>query len=207
MIDRRELPSYTVSEAAHYLSVPAATVRYWSVGRDEYEPLITVPHSSPTLVSFLNLAELHALAAIRRQHKVKMPSIRRAIEYLSKHARTLMPAPDWLRRSLPSGTSWVNRSAIWPTTTNARTRKSKKQSGANLRRLPEDLTLFLDRNLGKNIIANRLRSEGIKVEVHDDHLPSDAPDEEWIELVGQRCWVAVTRDRNVRYRGAELAAI
>lgn len=90
MIDRRELPSYTVSEAAHYLSVPAATVRYWSVGRDEYEPLITVPHSSPTLVSFLNLAELHVLAAIRRQHKVKMPSIRRAIEYLSKHARTLI---------------------------------------------------------------------------------------------------------------------
>lgn len=76
-----------------------------------------------------------------------------------------------------------------------------------MRQLREDLTLFLDRNLGKNIIANRLRSEGIKVEVHDDHLPPDAPDEEWIELVGQRCWVAVTRDRNVRYRGAELAAI
>ena len=88
MKDRRELPSYTVSEAAHYLSVPAATVRYWSVGRNGYEPLITVPHSSPTLVSFLNLAELHVLAAIRRQHKVAMPSIRRAIEYLSEHART-----------------------------------------------------------------------------------------------------------------------
>lgn len=88
MNDRREMPAYTVAEAAHYLSVPAATVRYWSVGRDDYEPLITVPHSSPTLVSFLNLAELHVLAAIRRQHKVKMPSIRRAIRYLSKHAPT-----------------------------------------------------------------------------------------------------------------------
>lgn len=86
-------------------------------------------------------------------------------------------------------------------------RKSKRPSGASLQRPPDDLTLFLDRNLGKNIIADRLRSEGIEVEVHDDHLPPDAPDEEWIALVGQRCWVAVTRDRNVRYRSAELGSI
>ena len=86
-------------------------------------------------------------------------------------------------------------------------RKSKRQSGANLQRPPEELTLFLDRNLGKNIIADRLRSEGIEVEVHDDHLRPDAPDEEWIELVGQRRWVAITRDRNVRYRSAELASV
>ena len=33
MTGRRELPTYTISEAAHYLSVPAATIRYWSVGR------------------------------------------------------------------------------------------------------------------------------------------------------------------------------
>lgn len=88
MNDWRDLPTYAVSEAAHYLAVPAATVRYWSVGRDEYEPLIAVPQYSPTLVSFLNLAELHVLSAIRREHKVKMPSIRRAIQYLSEHART-----------------------------------------------------------------------------------------------------------------------
>ena len=86
-------------------------------------------------------------------------------------------------------------------------RKSKRQSGANFQRPPEELTLFLDRNLGKNIIADRLRSEGITVEVHDDHLPPGAPDEEWIALVGQRDWVAITRDRNVRYRSAELASI
>ena len=85
--DPRELPAYTISEAAHYLGVPAATVRYWSVGRDAYAPLIDVPAHAPTLLSFLNLTELHVLAAIRRQHEVKMPSIRRAIEYLAAHAR------------------------------------------------------------------------------------------------------------------------
>lgn len=85
--DPRELPAYTISEAAHYLSVPAATIRYWSVGRDGSAPLIAVPEGSPTLLSFLNLAELHVLAAIRRTHEVKMRSIREAIRYLAKHAK------------------------------------------------------------------------------------------------------------------------
>ena len=86
-------------------------------------------------------------------------------------------------------------------------RKSRKRSGANSRPQLETLTFFLDRNLGKHKIAARLRSEGIKVEVHDHHLPADAPDEEWIALVGRKGWVAVTRDKNIRYRAAEINAI
>ncbi len=84
--DPRELPAYTISEAAHYLAVPAATIRYWSVGRDDYAPLIEVPAHAPTLLSFLNLTELHVLAAIRRKHEVKMPSVRKAIQYLADNA-------------------------------------------------------------------------------------------------------------------------
>ena len=89
---------------------------------------------------------------------------------------------------------------------NARKRTSKKRSDANSRPQPE-LTLFLDRILGKHVIADRLRSEGITVEMHDDHLPPDAPDEDWISLVGRKNWLAVTKDKNVRYRAAELDAI
>lgn len=85
--DPRALPAYTISEAAHYLSVPAATIRYWSLGRDSYKPLIEAAAQSPTLLSFLNLAELHVLAAIRRKHGVKMRSIREAIRYLGKNAK------------------------------------------------------------------------------------------------------------------------
>ena len=88
--DPRELPAYTISEAAHYLTVPAATIRYWSVGRHDYAPLINVPERTPALLSFINLTELHVLAAIRRKHEVKMPSIRRAIEYLAANARHAM---------------------------------------------------------------------------------------------------------------------
>ena len=81
--DPRQLPCYPISEVAQYLAVPAATIRYWSVGRGSYEPLIAVPSYAPTLLSFLNLIELHVLAAIRRKHGVKMQSVRKAIQYLA----------------------------------------------------------------------------------------------------------------------------
>ena len=72
---------------------------------------------------------------------------------------------------------------------------------------PELPTLFLDRNLGKNIVSERLRAEGVDIEVHDDHFAIDAPDEEWIGSVARRGWVAVTRDRNIRYRTHEMNSI
>ena len=72
---------------------------------------------------------------------------------------------------------------------------------------PELPTLFLDRNLGKRIVSARLRAEGVDVEVHDDHFAIDAPDEEWIRSVARRGWVAVTRDRNIRYRTHEMNSI
>lgn len=68
-------------------------------------------------------------------------------------------------------------------------------------------TLFLDPSLGKHVIADRLRQEGIKVEVHDDHLPNDAPDEDWIALVAERGWVAITKDKRLRYRAAEIRSV
>ncbi len=86
-------------------------------------------------------------------------------------------------------------------------RRSKKRSVANSKLPPEPRALYLDRNLGKHVIAKALRDAGYPVEVHDDHLPIDAPDEDWIELVGKRGWIALTKDKNIRYRFAELNAI
>lgn len=83
-IDPRELPAYSIAEAAHYLNVPAATVRYWATGQKDYLPLIQVPEGNPTLLSFINLVELHVLAAIRREHSVPMPKVRSAIDYLKQ---------------------------------------------------------------------------------------------------------------------------
>lgn len=89
----------------------------------------------------------------------------------------------------------------------AKKRRSKKPSVANSKRQPDSFVLYLDRSLGKHVIADALREAGQSVEVHDDHLAIDAPDEEWIELVGKRNWVALTKDKNIRYRFAEIRAI
>lgn len=89
----------------------------------------------------------------------------------------------------------------------AKKKKSKKRSAANSKQQPSDVPLYLDRNLGKHVIADALRAAGALVEVHDDHLATNAPDEDWIALVGQNNWLAITKDKNIRYRAAELVAI
>ncbi len=86
-------------------------------------------------------------------------------------------------------------------------KKSKKRSAASSRRPPSDVRFYLDRNLGKHVIAEALRAAGIAVEVHDDHLAPNAPDEEWIALVGRKHWLAITKDKNIRYRAAEFEAV
>ena len=77
----------------------------------------------------------------------------------------------------------------------------------NYKQRDDELVLFIDRNLGKHIVANALRTAGIRCEIHDDHLPQDAPDEEWLSLVGRKGWVAIGRDKNIRYRSGEKAAL
>jgi len=57
------------------------------------------------------------------------------------------------------------------------------------------------------LVADLLLQAGHKVEIHDDHLPIDAPDEDWIALVARRRWIALTKDKNIRYRNTELAAV
>jgi hypothetical protein len=71
----------------------------------------------------------------------------------------------------------------------------------------ESETFFLDRCLGKKILASLLRAAGLKIEVHDDHFPPDCKDEQWLKIVGARGWVVLTSDRRIRYRGTELAAV
>jgi len=85
-------------------------------------------------------------------------------------------------------------------------KKSKKRSAASSKP-PSEVVYYLDRNLGRHVIAKALRAAGAVVEVHDDHLPATAPDEDWIELAARKSWLAITKDRNIRYRAAELEAI
>ena len=45
------------------------------------------------------------------------------------------------------------------------------------------------------------------VEVHDDHLPQGAKDEEWLAYVGARHWVALTQDDRIRFHYHERLAL
>jgi predicted nuclease of predicted toxin-antitoxin system len=82
--------------------------------------------------------------------------------------------------------------------------KSKKRSVANwLSRLPKPPVFFLDRSLGRIKVATALRQACAIVEVHDNHFPEDAADEVWLRAAGENEWVALTKDKNIRYHTRE----
>ncbi|MBI4641480.1 MAG: hypothetical protein HY731_12345 [Candidatus Tectomicrobia bacterium] len=86
--------------------------------------------------------------------------------------------------------------------------KSKKPSDVNsTATLPSPLVFFLDRSLGKKIIAEALRQAGVDVQIHDDYFPPDTRDEEWLTTAGQRGWIVLTKDRRIRYRTPERTAL
>lgn len=90
--DRREMPAYSVAEAAHYLGIPVSTVRYWAAGRRGVsKPVIEAAALHPIALSFLNLVELHVLGAIRREHEVSLPKVRKAVRYLEKQYKSRHP--------------------------------------------------------------------------------------------------------------------
>ena len=66
---------------------------------------------------------------------------------------------------------------------------------------------FIDRSLGKKIIAAALRQADVEVHVHDDYFPSDARDENWLQEVGRKGWIVLTKDQRIRYRETELTAL
>ena len=68
------------------------------------------------------------------------------------------------------------------------------------------LTFFLDYQIGRYVVADRLRTVGATVEVHLDHFRGDALDTEWIPEVGRRDWVLITKDQNIRRNPLERAA-
>jgi hypothetical protein len=56
-------------------------------------------------------------------------------------------------------------------------------------------------------VPNALREAGAVIEVHADHFAPDAPDEAWLAAVGERGWVVITKDKAIRHRETELAAL
>lgn len=93
--DLREIPAYTITEAARHLNMPLPTLRSWVKGRyypvgngEErrfFEPAIILPESNRSQLSFINLIEAHVLDGMRRQHSVPFYNVRRGLEFLKQH--------------------------------------------------------------------------------------------------------------------------
>ena len=98
----QEIPTYTLGEAAQYLRIPRTTIRDWVTGRSLQEevgtrrsqPIIPVQRSTPRLLSFINLVEVHVLDAIRRQHNISLEKVRKAIQFLQKQFPSKHPLVD-----------------------------------------------------------------------------------------------------------------
>jgi uncharacterized protein (DUF433 family) len=92
LLDPKELPRYTVPEAAHYLRMSENTLKTWVSGRSypvaggerQWEGLIHRPDGGDPKLSFSNLIEAHVLLALRKQYRVKMKEVRTALEYANR---------------------------------------------------------------------------------------------------------------------------
>ncbi|HNU06698.1 MAG TPA: DUF433 domain-containing protein [Pyrinomonadaceae bacterium] len=89
--DPRELPLYGIREASRYLKVHENTLRSWIFGRryrlesgeERFaQPVIQLPDSKVSMLSFTNLVELYVLSAITRVHKIRFPKVRIALNFL-----------------------------------------------------------------------------------------------------------------------------
>lgn len=92
--DLREMPAYTIVEAAGYLRIPKSTLRAWLVGQQSFRPVIEIADRRTRQLSFINLVEAFVLSAIRRKHSIPLPKVRKAVDYLRRTFKTSRPLAD-----------------------------------------------------------------------------------------------------------------
>jgi uncharacterized protein (DUF433 family) len=91
--DIRELPSYSITEAAYYLGIPPSTLKTWFRGYRgpsgrRHPPMLRPADGRRLLLSFYNLVEAHILEAARRR-RVSTKRLRIAVEW----ANDKLPGP------------------------------------------------------------------------------------------------------------------
>jgi uncharacterized protein (DUF433 family) len=90
-LDTRDLPSYGIPEAAHYLGISESTLRSWVYGRlyptrsgliKKTTAIIHPADAKNGILSFYNLVEAHVLLFQRQVYGVQLPAVRTAIEHV-----------------------------------------------------------------------------------------------------------------------------
>jgi uncharacterized protein (DUF433 family) len=91
--DVRDFPSYSISEAAHYVRIPLSTLHAWTKGQDyrlksghrrTFKPLIHLADHKNGLLSFYNLVEAHILRSTTEERDIPLRNVRKALDYLQK---------------------------------------------------------------------------------------------------------------------------
>lgn len=92
--DLREVPAYSIAEAAGYLRLPKSTLRAWLFGQQSFRPVIEIAGRQGRQLSFINLVEAFVLSAIRREYSIPLPKVRKAVDYLRRSFKTHRPLAD-----------------------------------------------------------------------------------------------------------------
>ncbi len=85
---------------------------------------------------------------------------------------------------------------------------SKKRSGTSTaRRKQPQVIFFVDRCLESRSLVESLVGGGADVRRHSEFFKPDASDEAWLPEVGQKGWVVLTKDKNIRRAPVEIEAL
>ena len=97
-LDPRDVPTYRVSEAARYLSLPVSTLRAWTFGQKSgtrsFHRVIEPADRRAGLLSFRNLVEAHVLSSLRVHHRIPLPRIRHDVAVLAQLTGKKRPLSD-----------------------------------------------------------------------------------------------------------------
>lgn len=75
-------------------------------------------------------------------------------------------------------------------------RRSQRRSSTNGQLEP---VFFVDADLCSRIFLATLRQAGLVLESHHDHFREGTPDEVWLEHIGSRGWIALSRNKEIRH--------
>jgi uncharacterized protein (DUF433 family) len=97
----RELPLYSLAEAARIVRMKPSTVRTWALGRSyptsqgakSWPPLIHAADTKARRLSFANLVELHVLSSLRDK-EVRVERIRSASQFIRGALKVEHPLAD-----------------------------------------------------------------------------------------------------------------
>ena len=91
--DLRDLPTYSVPEAARFLAIPPRTLSYWFSGRNRiFRPAGN--YHTYSLLSFKDVAEAYMLYVLRNYYDFSSRSIKQFLENLKKETRSQHPLFD-----------------------------------------------------------------------------------------------------------------